>query len=300
MKSIQISTDSAGFCGCAYVPEAFCGTAVIVVTGSDGGIDNAKHIAGLFVEQGMLALAVGYFGLPGLPKTLSMIPLETIEWAVRWLKAYEGGRVRSICAYGLSKGAEMVLLSSIYSRDIDSVVAVVPNCFVGEGIRPGLPFYTRQSSWTIRGEALPFAPMQLDVGAFLRASLRGREIHSSAFYECAIARGIPESAWIPVEASGADLLLLSAGEDSMWPSQWACERMIERLTQAKYGKAFRHVCFSSASHLLSPMRDKKAKRMGMVMRVERRQPEACQRAREEAFSRSVQWALRNRKDVADR
>lgn len=289
MKTIDLTGGGEGFCGFAYDPEKSATRAVIVVTGSDGGIENAKHIAEAFAAEGLLALAVGYFAVPGYQAALSRIPLEYLQRAISWLKRYDGGRITGIAAYGLSKGAEMVLLASTLFHDIGCVVAVAPNGFVGEGLRQGFPPYTGHSSWTLAGSDLPYAPMRLVVGAFLRRSLMEGQACITAFYEDAMARGIPDAAWIPVEQSRARILFLSAADDSMWPSKQAGERMVARLEAAGYPYAFRHDCFAQGSHLLSPMPESKAKKLGWHMRAERKSPQGCSAARERAFALATAW-----------
>lgn len=289
MKTIDLTAGREGFCGYAYDPGIFAQRAVLVVTGSDGGIDNAKHIAAMLAEKGLLAMAVGYHKLPGFHKELSQIPLEYIKRAVAWLKRYDDGRTHHVAAYGLSKGAEMVLLASAICHDIECVVAVVPNSFVGEGLRQGLPPYTGHSSWTLAGEEIPYAPMRLALAAFLRRSLQEGQACITMFYEDALARGVPEAAWLPVAQSRARLLFLSVRDDSMWPSKAASEEMMARLKKANYPYAFEHVCFERGSHLLSPMPPGKARGLGRLMRAERQYPRHCQAAREEAFALAVDW-----------
>lgn len=289
MKTIDLPLAENGFLGCAFVPEIETQKAVIVVTGSDGGIENAKYIAGKLAEQGLLTLAVGYFALPGLRKNLSSIPLEYIEKAIEWLKQYDGGRVKEISAYGLSKGAEYMLLASTLFPEIQAVVALAPNYFVGEGIRKGIPLYTGTSTWTYRGKPLPYAPLKFNLLTFLRKSAREQQARLAVFYECAIRRGIPKAALIRPEKSHARILLLSATEDSVWPSQHACEHLVARLEKARYPFAYKHVNYALGSHWLAPLPAEQAKQLGRVMRVERQHPAECQQARNDALTQAVQW-----------
>jgi hypothetical protein len=56
---------------------------VLVLGGSDGGVPEST--AELLASHGYAALALGYFGAPGLPRELSGIPLEYFARAIAWL-----------------------------------------------------------------------------------------------------------------------------------------------------------------------------------------------------------------------
>jgi len=61
--------------------------AVIVVTGSGGGMPPAAGQAGGIASRGYVVLALAYFGVRGLPSSLSYIPLEYFATALDWLRA---------------------------------------------------------------------------------------------------------------------------------------------------------------------------------------------------------------------
>lgn len=60
--------------------------AMIVVTGSDGGIKWAKEISKVFCDNGISCLAIAYWKEKNLPKSLSLIPIEIIAEATTILK----------------------------------------------------------------------------------------------------------------------------------------------------------------------------------------------------------------------
>ncbi len=70
--------------------------AVVVLGGSEGGKVFTELIAALLASHGYDALALAYFDptgtLPGLPRTLSLIPLEYFGTAIDWLAAPTVGR----------------------------------------------------------------------------------------------------------------------------------------------------------------------------------------------------------------
>ncbi len=286
MDRERMALPEAGFVGRFFPAERPVSDTVIVMTGSDGGLSHAEYTAGLFAAEGINALALAYFGYPGLAKTLEMIPVEYIENAVRWLKGcVEGAR---IALYGVSKGAEYALTAATLLAGIEAVVAVVPNYYVAEGIGKGRS-RAGHSSWCYRGKELPYVPIPGGTMGLVGRSLCARQLEVAGFYEQAEKNGIPDTARIPVEKCQARILLLSAGRDSIWPSARAGEVLAERLRGAEYPYVFRHQCFEKASHILNPVPAKKAGMYRLVFRAERADPKACGKAREQAFRAAVEW-----------
>ncbi|HEY6214659.1 MAG TPA: acyl-CoA thioesterase/BAAT N-terminal domain-containing protein, partial [Vicinamibacterales bacterium] len=75
-----------GLVGMFYEPpDAGRHPSIIVLGGSGGGIPPAIGPAGGFASRGYAVLALAYFGAPGLPRTLSNIPLEYFGTALQWL-----------------------------------------------------------------------------------------------------------------------------------------------------------------------------------------------------------------------
>lgn len=152
--------DDPDYRGMLYVPNNLSvsrtaqGPAVIVLSGSDGGIAKAQNIAQLLCGHGFAAMAVEYFGLEGLPDNLNAIPLEIVEKAAWFLARRNDVDSRRIGLYGRSKGAEMALAAAQRVPLIHAVVANSPSCQIMEGLRGALP--SRSSSWTWRGEELPY------------------------------------------------------------------------------------------------------------------------------------------------
>lgn len=292
MHTIELALEKVGFLGCAFVPESPYSVGTIVLTGSDGGIENAKYAARLLAERGMLTVAVGYFNTEGVPAdSISEIPLEYIESAINWLKQYGEQHVKTIGIYGISKGAEYALVASTLFPDLERVVALVPNYFVAEGLRKGRPPYTGVSSWKFRGTPLPYAPMKYE--PFLRYvhSLRTRQNQNTVFYERTIRRGVPKEALIPIEKSCAQILLVGSEGDSIWLSRFGCEQLKERLDKAGYPHRYRYVNMTKGSHFISPMPKAALDPLGKTIRAERERRAECDAVRQEVFELAVDWLL---------
>lgn len=85
----------------------------------------------MFSENGISALGICYWNVEGLPNQLIRVPIEPFEKAVQWLKekGYE-----KIFIYGISKGAELALLTASLIKDISGVVALSPSHCVWGGM----------------------------------------------------------------------------------------------------------------------------------------------------------------------
>ena len=132
-----------GFDGLLYTSAAVMpgAPAVVVLGGAEGGYDAVPAAA--LAMSGYPALALAYFGEPGLPQCLCSIPLEYFARAIGWLRAQPAGRGRPVVLYGASRGAEAVLLLASYLPHLaDGVIASSPTAVINGAVsavaRPGL------------------------------------------------------------------------------------------------------------------------------------------------------------------
>lgn len=90
VRMTTVDRAKAGLVGTLYSPAhpSPATPAVMVLGGSEGGLPASQPAA--LASRGHVALAVAYFGLPGLPKTLTRIPLEYFATALRWLGRQPG------------------------------------------------------------------------------------------------------------------------------------------------------------------------------------------------------------------
>ncbi|MFC7656219.1 hypothetical protein ACFQV8_06595 [Pseudonocardia benzenivorans] len=89
--------------------------AVLVVGGAEGGLA-LDPLAAALARKGFVSLAVGYFGLPGLPPTLREIPLEYFATALRVLAAQPGVDPARIVVWGPPAAARSRSCSPSTSR----------------------------------------------------------------------------------------------------------------------------------------------------------------------------------------
>ncbi len=233
---------------------------VITIGGSGGGLD--WEIAAALAAHGYAALALPYFGFDPLPASLNSIPLEYFESAIAWLGRQPEVDAGRLAIHGTSRGGELALLLASRIPLLRAIVGIVPGHVVWQGTgRPpeGGESTTqsrdgRRSSWTYRGEPLPFVPYHLSwfriwtaaqLIAF-RKPVRFVNLHRDSLKH----RQAVERARIPVEKIQGPILLVSAGADLIWPSEPMAEEIEARLAAASFGYAVRHIKNPGSGHAL--------------------------------------------------
>lgn len=216
-------------------------TAVLVLGGSGGGLENAR--AGALASRGFPALALAYFGVAPLPDALVGIELEYFDRAIGWLFARGIATPGRLAVMGTSRGGELaLLLASRHPEWFGGVIAYVPSGLVHGGIQgPGGDPTVRPPAWTADGEPLPGAPM-----AFDRIDFSQSPVHfAPGFLGGLEDRAAVEAARIPVERITAPVLLFSGSDDQLWPSPVLAALAEERLTSRS---RVEHVVYDDAGH----------------------------------------------------
>jgi dienelactone hydrolase len=226
-----------GMVGAYYPPPAGRKDVVLVLGGSEGGLQGSQPLARRIAEHGVGALAIAYFGAPGLPQTLENVPLETLEAGVDWVRKQPGLAGRRLAVLGVSKGGEAALLLASRDPRLCAVVAGVPSSVVWAGIdmaHPAAPVTV--SSWSQGGKPLAFVP-------YADGPFRGvRDL-----YERSLAKAAPEAV-IPVEKIRGPVLLISGRSDRLWPSTPMSEAVMARLEAQHFGYAHVHLAYDDAGH----------------------------------------------------
>ncbi|KUJ36691.1 acyl-CoA thioester hydrolase/BAAT C-terminal domain-containing protein [Streptomyces sp. NPDC093228] len=210
--------------GLLVTPVGGGDAAVVVLAGSSGRVERER--ARILARHGVTALAIRWFGGPGQPAGICEIPLETFTAAVDVLRS---AGARRIAVLGVSKGAEAALLTAVHDPRVDVVIAVSPTSRVWCNVGPGRDGRARpyRSSWTWRGEPLPFMPMD---DTWTPPEPHGGPVAVRGWYEHSertFAHLLAETA-IPVERTEADILLVAGGDDAMWPSLPYAEELAAR------------------------------------------------------------------------
>lgn len=217
--------------------------AIIVLGGSEGGLDEGWAAA--LASRGYAALALAYFGIDGLPEELLEVPLETFYTALDWFAAQGAVDEERIALVGGSKGGEAALLVASRRPEVRAVVAYVPSSVVWQGI--SFTDFTPRSSWSLAGEGLPFVPYAAMPGTLPD---NPETMVLEPLYRGSLERYEGDEAFIPVEDIGGPVLLISGGDDALWPSALMAEAVKERLEASGHGDLAEHLSYEDAGHLI--------------------------------------------------
>lgn len=197
-------------------------TGALVLAGSSGRVDVGR--ARMLARHGVTALALRWFGGPGLRPVAREVPIELFADAIGLLAA-ECDRVVLV---GHSYGAEAVLVTASVVPGVSAVVALALTDVVWEGTidRDDDPAH---STWTFGGRPLPFIAIDRSwqPGAGMPAFVD--------WYRRSMSRADGEqarAAAIAVERIAGDVVLVAGGDDEVWPSVEAAEHIVARRAAA--------------------------------------------------------------------
>lgn len=217
----QQEVSRRGFYGlyCAPAPHAGRRPPVLVFGGSEGGL-SAAPTAELLASRGFPALALAYFGEPGLPAALDRIPLEYFASAARWLDRQPGTDAQRLTVWGVSRGSEAaLLLAADFPGPVHAVIAGSPSSVIHGAVALTHPVPATDPAWTLHGKPLPIATRTV----------------------------ISPGAIIPVEKIKGPVLLLVGGQDQLWPSPFYAQQiMVELGSHDQY--SHQDLVFPDAGH----------------------------------------------------
>jgi uncharacterized protein len=207
---------------------------VMVLGGAEGGKPNAlaQRLAGF----GYPVLSLAYFNEQGLPNELEAIPLEYFTAPRAWLAAQQATRDDAVLVAGWSKGAELALILAARQPDYAGVVAIAPSSVVWAGILKDWQKVPR-SSWTLADKPLAHVPFQGGEGITTLLALYENSLKNTKAVR---------SARIDVTKIAAPMLLLTGGQDEVWPSNDMASQICGQLRADQC----RHVNYPMAGHLL--------------------------------------------------
>ena len=249
----------------------FSGKALIVLGGSEGNENIPRNLGARFAREGMTALGLCYWNVPGLPAELVEVPVESVERACAFLRGRGYGRIG---VYGISKGGELALLAASLMSELTCAVALSPLDHVMPGITGSGGLVSKgvsaRSSWTWRGEPLPCAPggACLPYAGIIRRMIAEQQLDMRFVYE-RMLEGAPAESAIQVERINGPVLLVSPERDAMWPSDEACRRIERRLRMHGHPWEVVRLSYGHASHIMVPMETG----MLRLFREERRFPQ---------------------------
>lgn len=225
---------------------------VLVLHGAGGAGGYEQSYAALLAEHGYTALCVEYFGAPGIRDALLEVPLEEFGRAVAWLRDRPDVAGDAVGVVGFSRGGEAALAVGAHVETVGCVVAYVPSGYVWpapswmDGVGEDEP------AWTLDGEPIEHHP----IDAYVRPDDGlGDTLGGPGPSACTLAleRSTPEEqgrAEIPVERIDGPVLLVSGGDDAVWPSGRLATVAHERLREHDHAWRSEHLSFSDAGHAI--------------------------------------------------
>lgn len=245
----EINTET--WVGTLFTPDSPGPHPAVLCLGGSGG-DRAEGFAALLASRGYVTLALPLFGVDPLPAELVEVPLEHFQGALDWLTAQPDVDPGRLAVLGGSKGAEAaLLLAAGYPDDLRAVVAYKPSSVVWMGLprNPADNFAGPKSSWTRDGQPLPFVSGALTLD--LLKVMAGRPASLVSSYEGGLkdAEAVAAAA-IPVEAIRGAVLLISGGDDQLFPSAQMGEMVMARLAEHAFALPYEHLTYPDAGHNL--------------------------------------------------
>lgn len=241
--------EERGLAGRFFLPgEAGPYPALLVVSGSGGGLGGAEDVAAMLASHGYATLALAYFNFEGRPPYLISIPLEYFETALDWLAEQEHVDSDRIGVVGRSRGGELALLLGATFPQLKAVVGYVPSGIVHGGIgedSAGKP------AWTWRGEPVPF--LKDSVTPEQDAEIFGAEpsILTERFNLNLRDKTAVQAAIIHVERINGSVLMLSGTDDKLWPSTRLADIAYDRLEEFNHPYPYQHLRYDGAGHSIT-------------------------------------------------
>lgn len=242
-----------GLVGTLYTPAA-AGPhpAILYLNGSGGGVNDAR--AALLASHGFAALALGYFGAPGLPNYISATPLEYFEKALLWLRERAQPANGFVAVSGQSRGGELsLLLGSTFPELVSAVVAYVPSSVVHGVLAAGRPEEGRYApTWTLAGKPLSTVwenNAAVQSWAAVDNSPEPRR-QTQPFVDAQKDHVAVSRARIPVERIRGPVLLISGGDDGFWPSAAYARHVAQQLRESGHAYPVEHLDYPQAGHYI--------------------------------------------------
>ena len=243
----RIAVRDGGLEAVLFLPDSAMPLPVVLTLGGfRGGLQETR--AEQLALEGFASLALAYFGYEGLPSTLEKIPIEYFILAIDWVKSHPAIDPNRISLWGVSRGAELaLLLGSLFPKKICAIAATLPSSALYGAIPTNAP------AWTYQGAPVfPNAPFpRITVDAHQGKTAENALSLTPFFLEGMNERDAFLAAQIPVENIQCPLLLVSAGDDRMWPSTRFSEQIIERLNNKRSPIVCTHFDYAMAGHAIS-------------------------------------------------
>jgi uncharacterized protein len=224
-----------------YYPAKSRAPGILVLGGSEGGLGvEMTAVARGLHEQGYSVLHQSYWRAPGQKDKLEGIALETFDAALDWLKARPEVDPERIAVVGWSRGSEAAQLIALAHPEIRAIVLGMPSNAVWAGFDWNDMFASLPSAWTRGDKGLPYLTVD-EIGMTMDfyapdwiAKLKSVQTARSEVL-------------LPIETIKAQVLMICAEKDSVWPS-CPMSRLAEERAKAGGKTDVRLVAYADAGH----------------------------------------------------
>lgn len=218
---------------------------IVYFGGSEGGNSMTKkhndRERKIYTDNGYAMLAIGYFGMEGLPTELDRISLDAIYEEIK--RTQKNTQVDETCVavVGGSKGAELALLLASKYSDINAVVSLA-----GPHVSFNSIYHAsngRTGSFSFNHKSLPYVTVPVTAIPHL---LIGdyRKAHELALED----KEAVAAATIMVENINGPVLLISGENDHVWPSAEMSAEVMDRLKKKKFKHKYHHIMVPNGNH----------------------------------------------------
>jgi len=244
VERTDLDPETDGLGGELYVPEAEAPRPGVLALHGSGG-DPLGRKARALAAEGFVVLALEYTGGPSpVPEALAEVPVSYAGDAVDYLHAREDVTDGEVGVVGVSRGTELALLTASERDDVGAVVAYAPSAYgwFGDGDGDGPP----PAAWSVDGEPLPLLPHP---GEDARPAETDEGVRYRPMFEAFVANAPADAlrdARLPVEDVAADVVLVSGGDDGVWPAGQMAETVADAMADAPGTATSRH--YPDAGH----------------------------------------------------
>jgi len=219
--------------------------------------------ASVLASRGYATLALSYADGEDRPAPVEGVRLSTVARALEWFRDREAIADDRVAVVGFRKGGELALLAGATLDRVGPVVSVAGSGAAVQSLpdrfeRPDAPWRidvgtdpdptsTAESAflpWEATGEELASL-----VGDWCRRDpVRARPLYERGLW--GVRSAVRQEATFPVERTDGPVLLVSPGDDAVWPAERLAEFAAARLS-ADADASYRHVTYSGAGHALT-------------------------------------------------
>ncbi len=228
-----------------FVKEGKKQPLLVYFGGSEGGNSMTKEHniieRKMYTDKGYAMLAIGYFGMEGIPKELDRISLNAIYEEIKQVQTNPRIDATCVAVMGGSKGAELALALASKYPDINAVVSFAGSHVSFNSINIAADGKT--GSFSFNNSSLPYVTVPIRAIPYM---LIGdfRKVHELALEDASAV----EAAVIAVENIKGPILLVSGEKDHIWPSAEMSVEVINRLKVKGFGYPYQHIMVPNGNH----------------------------------------------------